>query len=78
MFDRDERGNSGWDVSRAALDIAKGGGTMALNVWGDVEKLPWSQKAVNEQGWDIHGVRDFAQLVDFSRAFALRKYGDAR
>jgi len=76
MFDSDERGNSGWDVARQALDIAKGGGTMALNLWAAVEQLPWSKKAIHEQGWDIHKVNDFAQLVDFSRAFARRKYGE--
>ncbi|MEP3891345.1 MAG: VWA domain-containing protein [Hellea sp.] len=75
MFDNDERGNSGWDVTQAALDIAKGGGTMALNLWTDIDKLPWSRKAIDGQGWDIHTVRDFAQLVDFSRAFAARTYG---
>lgn len=78
MFDNDERGNSGWDVARQALDIAKGGGTMALNLWSSLEKLPWSERAVQEQDWDIHTVKDFKQLVDFSRAFAKRKYGEAR
>ncbi len=33
LFDKDEKGNEGWDISRLALDKARGGGTMALNLW---------------------------------------------
>src|SRR5439155_18864008 len=38
MFDRDERGNSGWDISAKALAAGRAGGTMALNLpmsWAD-------------------------------------------
>ena len=30
MFDADEKGNSGWEISAAALSQAGGGGTMVL------------------------------------------------
>src|SRR5262249_45925555 len=32
MFDKDERGNSGWDIATMALRNARGGGTFVLNL----------------------------------------------
>jgi hypothetical protein len=75
MFDTDERGVSGWDVAAHALNTAGGGGTMALNLWfggGD----EWLSRARLEQGWDIHTVTDMSELVEFSRAFSQRTYGE--
>jgi hypothetical protein len=77
MFATDERGNNGWDVSARALSRAGGGGTMALNLWAG-QKADWMDRAVNEQGWDIHAVTDFEQLVAFARAFSQRTYGGQR
>jgi hypothetical protein len=77
MFAQDERGNSGWDVSARAMANARGGGTMALNLWPNY-KPDWMARAVSEQGWDIHSVTDFEQLVAFARAFSQRTYGDRR
>lgn len=84
MFDADERGNSGWDVARAALAAAGAGGTMALNLpegWRGGEGYPWMQeayadlrRAADEQGWDIHAVTRFEDLVAFARAFSRRHY----
>ncbi len=79
MFDRDERGDSGWNVSAKALKAAGGGGTMALNLWegwGNHKGGEWFDRAISEQGWDIHAVSDMADLVAFSRAFSQRTYGD--
>jgi hypothetical protein len=84
MFERDEQGNSGWQVAASALRTAAGGGTMALNVrpdWASCPRLPpggpWNDlvRARDEQGWDIHAVADMAQLVAFARAFSRRRYG---
>jgi hypothetical protein len=75
MFDTDERGVSGWNVAAHALNTAGGGGTMALNLWfggGD----EWLSRARLEQGWDIHTVTDMSELVEFSRAFSQRTYGE--
>ena len=38
LFDKDERGNSGWDVATRALQAAGGGGTMVLNLPREWEK----------------------------------------
>jgi len=87
MFDRDERGSSGWDVAAAALRAAGGGGTMALDLpacWEDWAGAsgdnPWGQlqRARDREGWAIHAVTDMGQLVDFARAFSNRHYGAQR
>lgn len=74
MFDRDERGRDGRDVVNHALDRAGGGATMVLNLWGDLERDPALVQARTD-GWDIHVVRDWADLVTFARAFSRRAYG---
>lgn len=74
MFVQDEQGNNGWDVAAAALSHAGGGGTMALNMRAGV-KADWMERAVSEQGWHIHTVTDFEQLIAFARAFSLQQYG---
>ncbi|HEX8055269.1 MAG TPA: VWA domain-containing protein [Novosphingobium sp.] len=72
MFDSDERGNRGWDVSAMALRTARGGGTMALNLWSGGH-FPWKEPA-EAQGWMVETVTDFEQLIAFARAFARRNY----
>ena len=79
MFDMDEFGNSGWDVTAKALEIAGGGGTMALSLWQGWEthaRTDWIDRAATEQGWDVHAISNMADLVVFSRAFSQRTYGD--
>ncbi len=74
MFDSDEKGNSGWDVSRRALANARGGGTMVLNLWSDWHNTPKLVQA-NQQGWAIHRVQNWNELVEFARAFSQANYG---
>ncbi len=81
MFDQDERGNNGWDVSAAALAKGRAGGTMALNLgpWfrSDGEDGRLLDRARDEQGWDIHAIAEMQDLVAFARAFSRRRYGGA-
>lgn len=81
MFDQDERGNNGWDVSATALAKGRAGGTMALNLgpWfrSDGEDGRLLDRARNEQGWDIHAIAEMQDLVAFARAFSRRRYGGA-
>ena len=84
MFDKDELGNSGWDISAKALAQGGAGGTMALNLerdWEGAAANKWLQKtyddlkrARREQGWDIHSVERYEDLLDFARAFSRRHY----
>jgi hypothetical protein len=75
MFATDEQGASGWEISRQALDQGRGGGTMVLNLWQD-----WQQNATlvraHEEGWQIHRVQTWDQLIDFARAFSKENYGE--
>jgi hypothetical protein len=82
MFSNDEQGNSGWKVSADALEKARGGGTMVLNLptqWMDYANRPGAYadilRARDEQGWDVHPVASWEQLVEFARAFSHRRYG---
>ncbi|PLY43789.1 hypothetical protein CSZ94_07285 [Janthinobacterium sp. ROICE36] len=84
MFDNDELGNSGWDISAKALAQGGAGGTMALNLerdWEGAAATKWLQqtydalkRARREQGWDIHAVERYEDLLDFARAFSRRHY----
>ncbi|MDT8757743.1 hypothetical protein MZO42_03455 [Sphingomonas psychrotolerans] len=81
MFDQDERGNSGWDVSATALAKGRAGGTMALNLgsWFRSDGAIGQQlaRARDEQGWDIHSIAEMPDLVAFAQAFSRRRYGGA-
>ena len=82
MFDDDERGNNGWTVAAQALRAAGAGGTMALNMpldWDQQESWNGSpydaiKRARREQGWDVHAIAQFEDLLAFARAFSERHY----
>lgn len=73
LFDRDERGRDGREVARAAIAAAGGGATMVLNLWQELEQNE-QLRAARDDGWDIHVVREWADLVAFARAFSRRAY----
>jgi hypothetical protein len=73
MFDRDEQGREGRDVARRAVAAAGGGATMVLNLWRPLDEVPGLPEAVAD-GWDVHVVRDWADLVAFARAFSRNRY----
>lgn len=75
MFSTDEKNNSGWDISAMALNKGRAGGTMALNLWGQVSQIPDLVKAV-KQGWQIHTVRTWEDLLVFAKWFSQLKYGE--
>jgi hypothetical protein len=73
LLDADGAGGKGWDVARRALAIAGGGGTMVLHMpagWRDEA----SDKLVQD-GWAVHRLYDWQELVAFARAFSQRAYG---
>ena len=76
MYEKDERGQDGVEIARMALDNAKGGGTMALNLipgWKKNDKL---LETAAQQGWNIYPVSTLDGLVAFARAFSQMKYGE--
>lgn len=87
MFDRDELGNSGWDIAAQALRAARGGGTMALNLYSplpsaiaDAAGKGWTADLVRARaaGWQIHVVRDMTELLAFARDFSRQHYARGR
>lgn len=81
MFDRDERGGSGWDIAGEALARAGGGGTLVLNLHPNWETLPGPyreiRRARDEQGWHVYRVATLAELVEFARQFSRLRYGES-
>jgi hypothetical protein len=80
MFDRDERGRSGWDIARMALGQAGGGGTLVLNLpqnWA-ASSGPYAEirRARDEQGWQVHRVASLEELVEFARRFSRLRFGE--
>lgn len=85
MFERDELGNDGWDISARSLAAAGGGGSMALQLREDWEQAPnpnhWAasayrdlQRARSEQGWDIYAISKLEDLLEFARGFSRKHY----
>ncbi len=75
MFEKDEKNNSGWDISRMALAKARGGGTMVLNLYNKWENNKDLVQA-HADGWTINVVRSWEELVAFAREFSRIKYGE--
>ena len=71
MFDHDELGRDGAAIARLALERARGGGTMALNLyrWPDPDLDP-----AIEMGWDVVPITDWNQLLGFARRFARKTF----
>jgi hypothetical protein len=64
----------GWECARDALVQARGGGTYVLNM--DVGSAANRVARMKEDGWNVHAVRDWEELVSFARAFARKIYED--
>ena len=74
MLETDERGRPGPEVVAEAMSKAAGGGTLVLNLYREAAKYKWS-KTLKELGFHIHAVRDWKDLVAFSRAFVRQTWG---
>ena len=66
--------NGGWEVARRALEKARGGGTYVLLMNEDAAAT--EVKRMRNDGWGVHHVRDWEDIVAFARAFSELKYGE--
>ena len=73
MLARDEHGQEGAALCRRALERARGGGTLVLNIFG--QKWP-PQQTFAELGFVVHRVTAWDELVAFAQAFVKRTYGE--
>lgn len=64
----------GWGCAREAVQKARAGGTYVLNM--DLDAEPDRVGRMRADGWAVHGVRDWEELVGFARAFARKIYED--
>jgi hypothetical protein len=83
MFEKDERGSDGWDIAARALAVAKGGGSMVLNLvenwrtqpgWGNSHEM--IQQAEAQQGWLVARVSTWEDLVAYAKQFSRKNYGE--
>lgn len=75
MLARDERGEEGEAICRRALERARGGGTLVLNL----ASRGWRPRETFERlGFAVHRVTDWEELVAFARAFVRTAYGESR
>jgi hypothetical protein len=73
ILEKDERGTPGESICRMALEAARGGGTLVLNLSNAAWKSRPDLEAV---GFRVHAVTDWEQLVAFARAFVRENYED--
>lgn len=74
ILENDEKGNKGADISQKALEKAGAGGTMVLNLYQDWHKHKQLVQ-LSKQGWNIHRITDWTELVAFAKQFSRQQYG---
>ncbi|MCH8498680.1 MAG: DUF58 domain-containing protein [Marinobacter sp.] len=83
LFNKDDQGREGRDISAEALKNAGGGGYWVLDLYFDPDQpapSKWQQKTLNElnegreQGWQLHRVQGLEQLLGFAQAFSRQHY----
>lgn len=75
MLDDEQNAQQGWDVAERALAAGGGGGTMVLHMpanWQD-ERL----ERLRQQGWGIHRLYDWEELIGFAAAFSRAHFDQA-
>jgi hypothetical protein len=63
----------GWECARDAVAKARGG-TYVLNM--PVDREPDGVARMRADGWKVHAVQNWEEVVDFARAFVRENYGD--
>jgi hypothetical protein len=74
LLDQEEDGEKGWDIAARALPAARGGGTVVLNLVPG-PKHPGIER-LEADGWRVHCVSGWEQLVEFAREFSRRVYAE--
>lgn len=72
MLDEKHSGQLGWDVAREAAEKARAGATYVLHMppeW-EAERIA----RMHGDGWDVHCIQEWEDIVDFARQFSRAKY----
>ena len=75
IFQKDEFGNLGGDLTRMALEKAGGGATFVLNLYQKNWKKVPELLELSQMGIDIFRIANWQDLTAFSRDFAKRTFG---
>lgn len=67
-----EGDGSGWKIAADALTKARGGGTYVLHMQESGNKAGVSR--MRKDGWDVHSVTNWEELIAFARAFVKKNY----
>jgi hypothetical protein len=73
MLDGQITGGGGWEAARIGLENAGGGGTYVLHMPADWENAKVQRMLAD--GWQVHSVQNWEDLVAFARAFSRAHYG---
>lgn len=72
MLDEKHRVTGGWEVARQAALKARGGATYVLHM--PPEWQPERIRRMREDGWDVHCVQNWEDIVQFAREFSRARY----
>ena len=70
MFDKDEKGNNGFEIAKVSLAKCGAGGTFALNIYSKDDLL----NSAESMGWSIYPVTNWNDLIIFSKDFVKKHY----
>ena len=68
-----DTGLTGWEIARQSLDLARGGGTYVLNMLPTMAPREIAQ--MESDGWAVHCVHTWEDVVPFARAFSRATFG---
>ena len=68
---------NGWNIAREALAAAGGGGTMVLNIPG-AQRFAAGITRLRNDGWNVHLLTGWDDLLVFAREFSRENYEDNR
>jgi hypothetical protein len=74
MLEEKAGGRNGWTIAKQALAAARGGGTFVLHM-----PLTWEPAKtgrMRKEGWQVHGIQAWEDIVPFAREFSRRAWGD--
>ncbi len=78
IYDKDEQNASGRSIALLALKKARGGGTMALNLYDGWDKPAAKDKNdllnLRKDGWDLQRLHNWTELTEFAHRFSTITY----
>jgi hypothetical protein len=77
ILNKDEYGTKGSEIIKYSLANAGGGGTQVLNIYSEIDKVPYLVK-IQKLGFDMYAIRDWKELLTFAAEFSEKTYGETK